>query len=140
MYIDQNLQLWTTTKLTATPSRSIPWKSTKLTCQNFLYTLSHAKYGSSNVSEIDSNQVVTKLVCSPAISSTRYVKARSHLNTQSTTSAMMTRPGWAISPHEPSRHKCTSINIVACFPYSLSNKLGFVPVASTIAGSLCFSF
>ena len=34
-------------------SRTIPWKSVKLTRHNFLYALSHAKYGSSNASEID---------------------------------------------------------------------------------------
>ena len=66
MDIDQNLRLRTTTELTATPSRTIPWKSVKLTCQNFLYTLSHAKYGSSNASEIDSIMTPTTF-CNSAV-------------------------------------------------------------------------
>ena len=63
VYIDQNLQLRTTTEWTTTPSRTIPWKSVKLTCQNFLYALSHAKYGSSNASEIDSNFKLKCVYC-----------------------------------------------------------------------------
>ena len=40
------------TEITARPTRTIPWKSVKLT--RFLYTLSHTKYGRLNASEIDS--------------------------------------------------------------------------------------
>ena len=52
MYIDR---IYSCGLLTATPCRTIPWKSMKLTHQNVLYVLSHAKYRSSNTSEIDSN-------------------------------------------------------------------------------------
>ena len=55
MYIDQNLRIRTITELTATPSRTMPWKSVKLTRENVLYVLCDAKYGSLNSSEIDSS-------------------------------------------------------------------------------------
>ena len=35
----------------------MPWKSVKLTRQNFLYAPSHTKYGRSNASEIDSTML-----------------------------------------------------------------------------------
>ena len=59
MYVDHNLQLQTTTELTATSStsRTMLWKSVKLTRKNVLYALCHAKYGSSNSSEIDSTSI-----------------------------------------------------------------------------------